>query len=128
MEIWLLAIVLTIEQELSFGVENRIPITSKLSVYHGWNVNATSASLINTGLSNQVLLSNSLSLGYRLGARIDINKRFFIGAEINPQVGRIYQSGIYESSGRITHYIPNMPNTQLFKSLGQGTITMGIKF
>jgi hypothetical protein len=112
---------------LSFGIENRIPITGKLSVYHGLNINTSSATL--TGFfSDQVLLSRSLSVGYRLGARIDINKRFFIGAEINPQIGVTHQNGTYENLGNSSSFIHNMPNNQFFKSLGQGTVTMGVKF
>ena len=105
---------------LSFGVENRMPITSKLSFYHGANLNYASAG--NTQINYQV---NSLSIGYRLGVRYDINKRFYVGAEINPQIG-VLQGPSVINFGQSTAVFGN--ETRAFKTLGTPTLHFGMKF
>ena len=105
---------------LSLGLENRMPITSKLSFYHGANLNF--ASVGNTQIPYQ---ANSLSVGYRLGVRYDINKRFYVGAEINPQIG-VARGSTITTFGNSTFISEN--NTRAFKTLGTPTLHFGVKF
>ena len=105
---------------LGIGLENRIPINSKLSFYHGANLNF--ASFGNTQIDYQV---NSLSIGYRLGVRYDINKRFYVGAEINPQIG-VARGPVVTPFGNSTSISKN--ETRTFKTLGTPTLHFGVKF
>ena len=104
---------------LNIGLENRMPITSKLSFYHGANLNYES---IYSAYANRYYSSNSLSIGYRLGVRYDINKRFYVGAEINPQIG--------VARGQFTSPDINdsRNNQRAFKTLGMPTLHFGVKF
>ena len=105
---------------LGVGLENRMAITPKFSFYHGANLNFASAG--NTQIPYQ---ANSLSIGYRLGVRYDINKRFYVGAEINPQIGVVTGSTI-ATLGNSTFISQN--STRAFKTLGTPTLHFGVKF
>ncbi len=111
---------------LGFGIEHRIPLTKKFSLYHGWNVNVGNQN-IPYFFANETLRSSSVSIGYRLGARYDFNKHFFIGIELNPQIGVSRDN--YSARIISQNSIQIAPGgNHLLKSLGQGTLTMGVKF
>ncbi len=105
----------------SFGREKIVPITEKLSFYHGGNINYRSD--FNSYNDNTSRIQ-TVSIGYRLGVRYDINKRFFVGAEINPQIGisRDKQAIQMGNSALIGSKVSP------FSSLGDAKIMVGMKF
>ena len=108
---------------IGIGIENRILITSKLSFYHGMNVNYFRSRILPYDTRWN---TTGVSLGYRLGVRYDINKHFFVGAEINPQIG-VLQGPFVTQIGN-SQYITSDNNPRDFKTLGVGTVTFGVKF
>ncbi len=111
----------------SFGREKIVPITEKLSFYHGGNINYRSDFNRYDIPNNNDYASRTqtVSIGYRLGVRYDINKRFFIGAEINPQIGASTGQQ-YMQMGNSTHI--NGSKVSPFSSLGDAKIMVGMKF
>jgi hypothetical protein len=111
---------------LSFGIEHRVPIGRNFSLYHGWNLNLKRGSLVALPLEFPGN-TTTISLGYRLGMRYDINKRLFIGAEVNPQVGVSFlKNGV---SGIISSRVSvEQQKIMPFNGLGGTTFSIGMKF
>lgn len=113
---------------LGFGIENRVPLKGKFSMYHGWNVNIGYASLKYNPF-DPIRNVTTLSLGYRLGMRYDINKHLYIGAEVNPQIGilrRNNASSVNIIQGNIQDF--NSNRLKFVNGLGAATFNVGVKF
>jgi hypothetical protein len=109
---------------IGFGIEKHVKINDKFSFYHGLNFGlGYSQTLSNTMriTNNNIVVfddsyninrSYSAYMGYRLGIRYEVNKRVFIGAEINPKIG-------ISTVGKIP--LPSIGG-------GSASVTMGLKF
>ena len=73
------------------GIEHRVAIGKGFSYYHGVNFNYGQVAYSYSNYSPPVKLEplniSTLSIGYRLGIRYEVNKNLYIGTEINPQIG-----------------------------------------
>lgn len=118
------------KSHIGIGLEKQIAIGNKgkWELYHGANLNFYKNSW--TFDNNYPMKENTLTVGYRLGMRYNINKRLFIGAEINPQIGLAHSD--YYIQRNISHgafsISSNNNNLQPIYQLGATQLTFGVKF